>query len=394
MTEPSARMREDLLKQFSSADAHNPLADFKAGTMAVIKRAAEQQDHEPARAQRADRRAEGRGGQAAVRAREAARGRGRARALDRQGPALRGGGVRRDRRDRHARAATTATRSATCRAAAAARATCWSASTAAPARRGRGSCSRPRTPTCRRTGRWPSWTRRWRSATPTTPSGSSRREELLPGRGAQLREVNGDKLFVVYDPEDGSRLGLEVAYALARARMLMAKAERRRARRRRAAHRGRARAGRDGGRAPHQDAADGRGRRDRGRARMLDEMADRVRGHLEQVDALVVAGTGGDPPPQRTLVCELAATGAARPPRAARQAWRSFTAAPVRSTAPRVDPRRQRDQHRRGGERDREGADDLDRARLPERDPRRHDHRRDAAGGTSRRRRASRRGRC
>ena len=44
MAESSARMREDLLKQFSSADAHNPLADFKAGTMAAMKRAAEQQD--------------------------------------------------------------------------------------------------------------------------------------------------------------------------------------------------------------------------------------------------------------------------------------------------------------------------------------------------------------
>ena len=44
MAEQSARMREDLLKQFSSADAHNPLADFKAGTMAAMRRAAEQQD--------------------------------------------------------------------------------------------------------------------------------------------------------------------------------------------------------------------------------------------------------------------------------------------------------------------------------------------------------------
>ena len=44
MTEASAHMRADLLKQFSSADAHNPLADFKAGTMAAMRRAAEQQD--------------------------------------------------------------------------------------------------------------------------------------------------------------------------------------------------------------------------------------------------------------------------------------------------------------------------------------------------------------
>ena len=30
MTDVSARMREDLLRQFSSADGSNPLADFKA----------------------------------------------------------------------------------------------------------------------------------------------------------------------------------------------------------------------------------------------------------------------------------------------------------------------------------------------------------------------------
>src|SRR4051812_49129084 len=46
-------------------------------------------------------------------------------------------------------------------------------------------------------------------------------EEQLPARAAGLREIGGDKLFVVYEP--GSRLALEVAYALARARVLMAK---------------------------------------------------------------------------------------------------------------------------------------------------------------------------
>src|SRR3954464_369667 len=44
MGEAAARMREDMLKQFSSADGSNPLADFKAGTMAAMKRAADQQD--------------------------------------------------------------------------------------------------------------------------------------------------------------------------------------------------------------------------------------------------------------------------------------------------------------------------------------------------------------
>jgi hypothetical protein len=48
-------------------------------------------------------------------------------------------------------------------------------------------------------------------------------EEELPARTRQLREVNGDKLFAVYDPEEGSTLALEVAYTLARARVLAAR---------------------------------------------------------------------------------------------------------------------------------------------------------------------------
>jgi hypothetical protein len=48
-------------------------------------------------------------------------------------------------------------------------------------------------------------------------------DEELPARTRQLREVNGDKLFVVYDPEEGSALALEVAYTLARARVLAAR---------------------------------------------------------------------------------------------------------------------------------------------------------------------------
>jgi hypothetical protein len=48
-------------------------------------------------------------------------------------------------------------------------------------------------------------------------------EDQLPARTQPLREINGDKLFVTYDPEDGSRLGLDVAYSLARARVLMAR---------------------------------------------------------------------------------------------------------------------------------------------------------------------------
>lgn len=48
-------------------------------------------------------------------------------------------------------------------------------------------------------------------------------DEELPAKTQPLREHQGDKLFVSYDPEDGSRVALEVAYALARARVLMAR---------------------------------------------------------------------------------------------------------------------------------------------------------------------------
>jgi hypothetical protein len=50
-------------------------------------------------------------------------------------------------------------------------------------------------------------------------------EDKLPARCPQLREFNGDKCFVVFDPDDGSALALEVAYSLARARVLVARGD-------------------------------------------------------------------------------------------------------------------------------------------------------------------------
>jgi hypothetical protein len=50
-------------------------------------------------------------------------------------------------------------------------------------------------------------------------------EEKVPARMVPLREYNGDKLIVSYDPQEGSRLALEVGYALARARVLMTRGE-------------------------------------------------------------------------------------------------------------------------------------------------------------------------
>ena len=63
-------------------------------------------------------------------------------------------------------------------------------------------------------------------------------EDKLPARTRPLREFNGDKMFVVYDAEEDARLALEVAYALARARVLMNRGGgRRRSTRRRCAPR-------------------------------------------------------------------------------------------------------------------------------------------------------------
>ena len=49
--------------------------------------------------------------------------------------------------------------------------------------------------------------------------------EELPARTHELREIGGDKLFVVYDPQDGSTAALRLAYSLARARTLMSRGD-------------------------------------------------------------------------------------------------------------------------------------------------------------------------
>ncbi|CAA9465966.1 MAG: hypothetical protein AVDCRST_MAG65-287 [uncultured Solirubrobacteraceae bacterium] len=114
-------------------------------------------------------------------------------------------------------------------------------------------------------------------------------EDRLPSKGHQLREINGDKLFVVYDPEEGSRLGLEVAYSLARARVLMAKADGEGLDASALAVECERALGalEDVRRIKSQLTAATKGIDDaRG---ILDGMAERVRGHLKRVDELVGA---------------------------------------------------------------------------------------------------------
>ena len=50
-------------------------------------------------------------------------------------------------------------------------------------------------------------------------------EAKVPAKMRSLQEMHGNKLVVTFDPEDGGTLALETGYALARARVLMARSE-------------------------------------------------------------------------------------------------------------------------------------------------------------------------
>jgi uncharacterized coiled-coil DUF342 family protein len=114
-------------------------------------------------------------------------------------------------------------------------------------------------------------------------------EDKLPARALELREINGDKMFVVYDPEAGSRLALNVAYSLARARVLMGRngAEGLDASALRAEIE-RATVAMEDVRRIKSQLTGASGQIDEVR-RLVEGMAERVRGHLAQIDALVAA---------------------------------------------------------------------------------------------------------
>jgi ribosomal protein S6E (S10) len=301
MSEQSARMREDLLKQFSSADAHNPLADFKAGTIAAMKRAAEQQD---ANLQALNEQIAGLKGEvvklqaerekqlevAAEHARSTAKGRPYEEAVFEAVDAL--ARARGDDCDAVGDLPGTGGRKGDvlvgvdgAEGPARARIVFEAKNSYAPKNK---AVAELDDAMAQRDADYAVW---------VVPS-----EDLLPGHGPQLREVNGDKLFVVYDPEDGRGLGIEVAYSLARARTLMAKASA---------------DGLDGGalRAEIERALaamddvrriklqlTGATNGIEAARRVLDDMAERVRNHLIGVDGLVAAATGDDAPPQGRLV--------------------------------------------------------------------------------------------
>ncbi len=121
-------------------------------------------------------------------------------------------------------------------------------------------------------------------------------EDKMPARTQALREFGGDKLVACFDPEEGSSLALEVAYSLARARVLMARGDGdgvdaaavREAVERATGAMGdvqRVKAQLTGAKTSIDRARD-----------IVDALATAVRGHLAQIEALLQAAAEGEPP--------------------------------------------------------------------------------------------------
>jgi hypothetical protein len=127
-------------------------------------------------------------------------------------------------------------------------------------------------------------------------------EEKIPARMRQLREYNGDKLIVTYDPESEGTVALELAYSLARARVLMSRSE---------AEGVDANAVRDSieralnametVRAIKSQLTGAKTSIDRSRD-LIDTMADQVREHLKNIDQLMLEAGADEserePPPR------------------------------------------------------------------------------------------------
>jgi methyl-accepting chemotaxis protein len=120
-------------------------------------------------------------------------------------------------------------------------------------------------------------------------------EEKVPARMLPLREYNGDKLIVAYDPEDAAPLALQVAYALARARVLMTRgggegidpaAVRDTAER--------AINAMEDVRRVKQQLTGAKTQIDKA-AEIVESMAARVRGHLDEIRVLLAAGSPAAP---------------------------------------------------------------------------------------------------
>jgi hypothetical protein len=224
LAEVMARSREDLLKQFSSADGHNPLADFKAGTVAALRQAGERQDTN-------------------LRAMQEQMA-----ALQRELQALRDErekreevGAERERGTAKGRTFEEAVFEAVESIASAQGDDCDAVGDVRGATGKTGdvvvaidACRGPAR------GRIVFEAKNSKQSKPKAfeelDRGMRERDaefavlvvpadEKLPAKTRALREYNGDKLLVAWDPEADGRLTLEVAYSLARARVLMTRAD-------------------------------------------------------------------------------------------------------------------------------------------------------------------------
>jgi len=223
MTEVAGRMREDMLKQFSSADGNNPLADFKAATVRVTRDAAERQavelarvreemvalklQYETLRAER-DKRIE----VAAEHDRSTAKGRPYEEAVVEAIDAI--AVAQGDDCDAVGDVSGVGGRKGDvlvgvdgCNGPARARIVFEAKHSQVPRKRALEELDEAMAQRDAAYGVW------------VVPS-----EDKLPARTQPLREAGGDKLFVVYDPEESS-VGLELAYRLARARALMSRGD-------------------------------------------------------------------------------------------------------------------------------------------------------------------------
>ena len=223
MTEVAARMREDMLKQFSSSDGNNPLADFKAAHLRVMHSSAETQQRQLAamneqmvalqlelqklQAERAKREEV-----AAEHDRSTAKGRPYEEAVVEAIDTIAGGqgddcDAVGDTQGVGGRKGDVLVGIEGCNGPARARIVFEAKHSQVPRKRALAELDEAMAQRDAAYGVW------------VVPA-----EDKLPARTQPLREINGDKLFVVYDPDDGP-IALELAYRLARARALMSRGE-------------------------------------------------------------------------------------------------------------------------------------------------------------------------
>jgi hypothetical protein len=216
-------MREDMLRQFSSADGNNPLADFKAAHLRVTRDAAERQagelqrmreemvalklQYETLRSERARREEV-----AAEHDRSTAKGRPYEEAVFDALDAIAGAqgddcDAVGDTQGVGGRKGDVLVGIEGCSGPARARIVFEAKNSQVPRKKALAELDEAMAQRDAAFGVW------------VVPS-----DDKLPARSHPLREINGDKLFVVYDPED-STIGLELAYRLARARALMSRGE-------------------------------------------------------------------------------------------------------------------------------------------------------------------------